>query len=491
MKRIGLPGISILLIIGLVLTVIAFGAELPETPPAERIAEYLKVFNSGDEVAWRTFSAGGFWQKEADSNIIEQRLGMFKGLYTDLGGVDVVRLEETSPNKISLLCKARNKNAPFEYVLLTVETDTLPPFPVAGLSIRPGENPKYDVPEGKMTDDEMVAYLKDFLDKLTSEDKFSGAVLVAKDDRILFKNAYGKACLRYGVPNKIDTKFNLGSMNKMFTGVAIAQLVQQGKLSFDDPIIKYLPDFPNRETARKVTIHHLLTHTSGMSDYWEELFSSKWWEIKTVPQLADLIIEEPLDFEPGERFGYSNSGPVILGLIIEKITGMSYFDYIREYIYKPAGMLNSDCYEVDRPVPNLAIGYTKMNYNGEADPDGRWYNNLFMHAVKGGPAGGGYSTVEDLFRFAQALKNHILLNREYTELVTAGKVDMGPGMKYAYLFGDENVNGQRIIGHSGGAPGINARLAIYLNSGYTVAVMANYDMAAESVSRKIKEILTR
>jgi len=481
----------VLFFLSVFLTGGAFGVELPDTPPAARIAEYLEAFNSGDETVWQDFSTSDFWQKEADSAIVEKRLGMFRTLYSDLGGVDIVRLDESSTGKISLLCKARRKNAPFEYILLTVETDTLPPYPVAGLSVRPGESPEYDLPDDKMSDDELVAFLEDYLNKLTAEDKFSGAVLVAKDDKVLFKNAYGMASLRYSVPNKIDTKFNLGSMNKMFTGVAIVQLAQQGKLSFDDPIIKHLPDYPNKEVAEKVTIHQLLTHTSGMGDYWEEIFTTEWWQIKTVQQIADLIVDKPLEFEPGERFRYSNGGPIILGLIIEKLSGMSYYDYVKEYIYKPAGMINSGCFEVDRPVPNLAIGYTKSNYIGQPSADGQWYNNLFMHVVKGGPAGGGYSTVEDLFNFARALKSHKLLDKEYTELVTTGKVDMGPDIKYAYLFGDETANGQRIIGHSGGAPGINARLAMYLDSGYTVAVMANYDMAAENVNRKIKQILTR
>jgi CubicO group peptidase (beta-lactamase class C family) len=482
---------SVLFLLSMSATGVTAATELPDSPPAARLSEYLKAFNSGDKAAWQTFSAGDFWQRKADSSIIAQRMDMFENLFSDLGGVDIVRVEESTPSKIAVLCKARRENPTFAYVVIGVETDTLAPYPVAGLSVRPGEDPKYDIPEGRMTDDEMVAYLRKYLDELVVEDKFSGTVLVAKDDRVLFKNAYGTACKRYDVPNKIDTKFNLGSMNKMFTGVAVAQLAQQGKLSFDDPIIKYLPDYPNREVAEKVTIHQLLTHTSGMGDYWDEIFAAKWWEIKTVQQMADLIVNEPLEFEPGEKFRYSNSGPLILGLIIEKLSGMSYYDYVKENIYRPAGMINSGCFEVDRPVPNLAIGYTKMDYNGEPDAEGQWYNNLFMHVVKGGPAGGGYSTVEDLFNFARALKSHKLLNKEYTDLVTTGKVDMGPNLKYAYLFGDETANGQHIIGHSGGAPGINARLAIYLDSGYVVAVMANYDMAAQTVSNKIEQILTR
>jgi CubicO group peptidase (beta-lactamase class C family) len=240
--------------------------------------------------------------------------------------------------------------------------------------------------------------------------------------------------------------------------------------------------------AEKVTIHHLLTHTSGMSDYWEELFDSKFWEIKTVQQLYDLTADEALDFEPGERFQYSNSGPIVLGLIIEKLSGMSYYDYIRENIYNPAGMINSGCFEVDHPTENLAIGYTRMDYDGEVSSGG-WYNNLFMHAVKGGPAGGGYSTVEDLLAFDKALRGHILLSEPFTDTVITGKVDMGPDIRYAYLFGDEISDGQRIVGHNGGAPGISAVLDMYWDSGYTVAVLANYDGTAGLMASKIRRLL--
>jgi CubicO group peptidase (beta-lactamase class C family) len=226
-----------------------------------------------------------------------------------------------------------------------------------------------------------------------------------------------------------------------------------------------------------------------MQDYWEEIFAAPWWEIRTVQELNDVFVEEGLLFEPGAEFHYSNSGPVVLGLIIEAISGQDYYDYIREHIYEPAGMANSGCFEVDRPVPNLAIGYTLTNYDGERGDDG-WRNNLFMHPAKGGPAGGGYSTVEDLLSFAKALTSHQLLNEQYTEILTAGKVEMGgPDSKYAYLFGDRVEDGQRSIGHNGGAPGISAALRIYVDSGYTVAVMSNYDMMADRIAGKIHQLL--
>jgi CubicO group peptidase (beta-lactamase class C family) len=481
-------------LISLLMAINAFSqttASLPDTPAGKYLARFIDIFNTGDENIWREFLLED--QKARDSaEVLERRMNATRMFYNDLGQLELNRVEEASDYDITVLVYAPNSKAPFKWINLTITLDTLPPHGLTGLGLRPGDDPGEKQPRGKLTDEELASYLDEFLTQQAEQDKFSGAVLVAKDGIPIFKKAYGMACKRYDVPNKIDTKFNLGSMNKMFTGVAIAQLAQQGKLSFDDPIGKYLPDYPNREAAEKVTIHHLLTHTSGMGSYWNELFEADWTTFRTVNEILALFAEKPLDFEPGAKFQYSNSGPIVLGAIIEKISGQSYYDYVLEHICKPAGMINTDCYEMDKPVPNLAIGYTKMNLEGQRGEE--WRNNLFMHTVKGGPAGGGFSTVEDLFKFDNALRNHILLNEEYTELVMTGKVSMSDDpdddVKYGYLFGEEIVNGQRIVGHSGGAPGINARLAMFMDSGYTVAVLANYDDAALLAYRKIEKLLT-
>ncbi|MHC4991541.1 MAG: serine hydrolase, partial [Planctomycetota bacterium] len=289
---------------------------------------------------------------------------------------------------------------------------------------------------------------------------------------------------------RTDTKFNIGSMNKMFTGVAICQLAEQGRLSFDDPIIKHLPDYPNREVAESVTIHHLLTHTSGMGSYWNDQWQARFTQLRTVEDLLPLFVDDPIAFEPGARFQYSNAGPIVLGLIIERITGQSYYDYVREAICKPAGMVDTDCYEMDVPVPNLAMGYTNRRIDG-ARESGPRRNNLFMHSVKGGPAGGGYSTVEDLVRFGEALRQHRLLGPEYADLLVSGKVGMGGGAQYAYLFGDHVENGHRSYGHNGGAPGISAELRVYPELGYSYAVLSNYDGGAGSVTPFLQDLISR
>jgi CubicO group peptidase (beta-lactamase class C family) len=463
--------------------------KIPDTHAGKLLSHLLDAFNSGDENQWTSFIKNHWKQKEGST--FERRLQFFKMVYADAGGLALHRIEESNDYFVSALLQAKQSAGPAEWVTMSLQADTLPPYKLDMLSVRPGEEPGFEAPEGDLTPEQVVDFLDRYLDNLVSKDQFSGTVLIAKDGKPFYTRVEGLASKRYGVPNKLDTKFNLGSMNKMFTGVAIMQMVEQGKVSLHEPVGKYLPDLPRPEIAEKVTIHHLLTHTSGMQDYWDEVFDVHWWEIKTVDQMAELIFDDSLLFEPGTDFHYSNSGPIVLGMIIEKVTGQDYYDYIREQIYRPAGMINTDCYEMDTPVPNLAIGYTKMTYDGTPTQDGSWRNNLFMHVVKGGPAGGGFSTVEDLLSFDIALRTNKLISKESFDTLTTGKTQMGPEGMYAYLFEDRMVNGHRIVGHGGGAPGINANLDMYLDSGYTVAVMANYDGAASKVARKIEELLAR
>jgi CubicO group peptidase (beta-lactamase class C family) len=273
-------------------------------------------------------------------------------------------------------------------------------------------------------------------------------------------------------------------MNKMFTATSIAQLVEKGKLSFQDSIDKYVDEswLPNEITA-KITIHHLLTHSSGLGSY----FNQTYWNgsrmlYRDVNDYKPLVKDEKLAFDPGKRFRYSNTGMLILGVVIESVTELSYFEYIRKNILKPAGMNNTDSFEMDYPVENLAIGYS----SDRKSPYG-WQNNLFKHVIKGGPAGGGFSTVGDLHRFALALKAGKLVSKETLQKLWTDYL----GANYGYGFSvAEGPNG-KIVGHSGGFSGINGSLDIYLDKGYIVAVLSNYDSGASPVARKIEKLLSR
>lgn len=309
--------------------------------------------------------------------------------------------------------------------------------------------------------------LHQYLLKKTKENEFSGTVLIAKDGNPIFQKAYGFASKRFKVPNKMDTKFNLGSINKLFTTVAILQLTEKGKLSLDDAIIKYLDIFP-KEIAEKVTIRHLHDMNSGWGDYWDnDYYKAQRSELRTVSDYMEFIKDIPLDFEPGTEAQHSNIGFDVAGAIIERVTGGDYYKYIKNNIYDPAGMSNTGSYHRDGPVENLAMGYTNENPNDTLGNGYKW-NNVYLMPPRGTPTGGGYSTAEDLLKFEQALRNHKLLSPEYTNLLfNAMQGKPGDPINPILLKGVWRV--------VGGAQGISAVLGIDIKRGYTYIVLSNYD----------------
>ena len=338
----------------------------------------------------------------------------------------------------------------------------------------------------RMTDNEIATQVDALIEKAASEDSFSGAVLIAKDGKAIFQTAVGLANKEAKLQNKTTTRFNLGSINKSFTSVAVAQLALQGKLAYTDTIAKLLPDYPNKAVAEKVTIHQLLTHTSGLGDYLTRGLA----QAKTLRDLLPLFVNQPLLFEPGQKQQYSNSGYVVLGLIIEKLSGRSYYDYVKENIFKPAGMTRTDSFERDQKVDDLAVGYTSMGPEGP-QPGPRVANTATL-AGKGSSAGGGYSTVADMLKFANALNANKLLNPQFTEIVFTGGGPQRPAGagRGGYGFMQNQLNGIRIVGNGGGGPGVNAMFRIYFGRGYTVIVLSNYDPpSAELIAGKINEML--
>jgi CubicO group peptidase (beta-lactamase class C family) len=309
-------------------------------------------------------------------------------------------------------------------------------------------------------------------DRLADQGEFSGAVLVAKDGRVLFSRAYGLADRERRVPNTVGTRFRIGSMSKMFTAVAIMQLVEAGKVKLTAPLGTYMPDYANRAVATRVTIGQLLTHTGGTGNLPLRDVLAHRNELRTLADYMRRYGRRGLDFQPGSRWSYSSYGFVLLGRVIEKVTARSYYDYVQQHVYAPAGMNHSGSLPEDQAVPARSIGYMKLPTTGARVP------NTDTLPYRGNSAGGGYSTVEDLGRFAQALLNHRLLSPYRTQLLITGKVPAAPafGRRYAYGFVDDrDAGGNGWVGHGGAALGMNGDLRIYPDSGYVVAVLANID----------------
>ena len=361
------------------------------------------------------------------------------------------------------------------------------PYKISGLRFSPARAPSNLPAPPPLTQKQAIEAISDYVKRLADKDVFSGAVLLAKGNKVLYQSAYGLASKRFNVANNVETKFNLGSMNKMFTSIAIMQLVEAEKLSLDDKLSQFVDSsWLAEDVTKDIEIQHLLTHSSGLGNYFNRTYSETSKNaFRTLDDYKPLIENETLMFTPGTDNRYSNTGMFMLGVVIEKVTGQNYFDYIRENIYAPAGMKHTDSYEMDQPVANLAIGYGRDN-----ETETGWRNNLYTHVLKGGPAGGGFSTVGDLHRFAQALTELRFLNKAHTQTLLSAKPEL-KSPSYGFGFSVRESAQDTIVGHGGGFHGISSNLDIYLKQGYVSAVMSNYDNGSRPVEQKIREMLSR
>jgi CubicO group peptidase (beta-lactamase class C family) len=313
--------------------------------------------------------------------------------------------------------------------------------------------------------------------QLAAQDRFSGTVLLARRGRPVLLRCYGMADKDQAIPIRPDTIFNIASLGKFFTGVAITQLMAQQKLRLDGTLGSYLDGFPD-QVASMVTVHQLLTHTSGLGDHradpaWQE--ASTRWNTRAEFNNGTLafIRRQQLLFTPGTQLAYSNSGYWVLGAIVASVSGQSYWDYVREHVFAPAGMTRTSF----ATVPQWQTHADFAHAYGDPDPDGRRPDlTKQMKGIGiGGGDGGTFSTAPDLLRFALALQNGKLFDRAHFELMTSGKFPFGTGM-VAYGTLAAIINGKRLIGHGGNDPGITSNLLSFVDLEWVWLLVSNYDV---------------
>lgn len=434
----------------------------PETPAGKALNKFLTSLNSGDLATMKQFhkdTGGDESNAGQDFELYQQTGGLIPHSVTRSNELDIEVLAQTKKDKgwIKFGIVVGSK-PPHEVQALQVDQTSAPDGEQSKVGSAASSPKTGTDPSTSRNEAEFLQGLPAWLDKQSAEDKFSGAVLIAKKDKAIFQKAVGLADKANKTPNQVDTKFNLGSINKIFTQICILQLIEQDKLSWEDKLGKLLPSYPNKEAAEKVTLKHLFDMQSGIGDFFGQKYDATPKDkIRTINDYLPLFADQPLAFEPGTNRAYSNGGYIVLGAIIEKVTGQTYYDYVREHIYKPAGMTNTDSFISGAKTPNLAEGY-RLNESGER------VNNVDTRPGRGSSAGGGYSTTEDLLKFANALREYKLLSPE---------------------------NSRRILGRAavaGGAPGINAELEVAPE--YTIIVLGNYDPPnAANVSRHIRSQL--
>ena len=310
------------------------------------------------------------------------------------------------------------------------------------------------------------------------QDLFSGVVLIAKDKNPVYYKAFGKADFEEGRKNTIDTKFDIGSINKDFTAVAVLQLVDKGLIDLDDNIGKYLSIFPE-EVLNKVTIKHLLTHTSGFGDYFMiPGVIPNLSELTTVDKIINTFKDEPLLFKPGTGREYSNAGFAVLGAVIESVSGLSYFDYIEQNILQPVGLHNTyfDFKKIrnDKTIP---AGYM-LSSTGK--------KNRIEYEKSPSPSGSAFSTAEDLLKFQLSLLDDNKMLSDEMKLLYASRFQKNSGRNWNDILKDSSY----ISANAGGAPGRNSVIYSQPVTGYIIVILANYDEPiAEQVGENIYRLL--
>lgn len=446
--------------------------ELPDTTLGRLMREWFAVIENGKDDEIRSFveahfSANAFRFQQSAAEYV----AFFRKLHEQSGGLEILQVTpETGAQPISIIAKSKRGE---HFALIRAGLDNTEKGKLAGLGVDKTQSPdapKLGAHPELLSEKEMIRAIKKDLDRRAAAGDFSGVVLIAKDDTILLEQAYGFADREAKIPNTTDTKFHLASVGKMFTAVAIARLVKEGKLSYTDTIAKVLPDYPNKGVAEKVTIHQLLTQTAGFGTFFESPGFVKGKTYRNSTEEIAVYKDEKLFFEPGTGWRYSNAGYSLLGAIIERLSGKTYLQYIEENIFKPLGMGQTYTDSSGTVAPKTSVFYRQS----PLDPLGLepYLADKTLGQSQATGFGGGFSTAPDMFKFLRAYRTGKLLGAEATQKMVNTKVNEGgKGMRrYAYGIEEFDSNGELVRGHSGGG---RTDAQMLWNSGYTIIVQIN------------------
>lgn len=431
-------------------------AQLPQTAAGAAVAAYFKAFGEGED-AMRSFFDKYSTPEALQKPPMPARLARYRQMKERQGTLEIKKVITARPDFISVIALGQGSR----FLRFDFEFENAAPFGLLGIRIeamgsREDEGPAQDP---KANDAALFSAVRDAAREAVETGRFSGVILIARKGKPVFEEAYGLADHDAGTPNRLDTRFNIGSIAKSFTTLAIYELAAAKRLSLDDTIGKFLPGYPNKDAASRATVRQLVNMRSGIGDFFGEKYQAADKDkILTMADYLPLFADEPLAFEPGQKELYSNGGYIVLGLIIEKVTGRDYYSYIRETVFKPAGMNDSGWPGKADKTADRAVGCI---------PDGQsWKTNYDTLPGRGSAAGGAYSTARDLLKYTIAI----------------GKGLYGPA-------GKPTVEGMAM---AGGAPGLNAELEWLPEQDLTIVVLANLGPpAASNIAKQIRAWLPR
>jgi len=424
-----------------------------QTPASQVAQKRLHAFNAGDAAALEAF------KKAHEPDMDVQRELAFR-LMT--GGFDVLRVDEKGPDEVTVILREHDGDRVGTLDLRLNKDQKIERLRVTPMAVVPAE-----LMPARLSENEAWQQLLQKAERFVANEQFAGNVAVGREGKVRLAKSWGDADRARATKNDLNTRFRMGSMYKMFTAVAVLKLVEQGRIDLEASLKTYLPDYPNAALAEGVRIRHLLTHTGGTGDIFTDEYNAQREKIREHADYLRLFGARAPEFSPDSKENYSNYGYVLLGAVIERVSGQSYHAFVREQVFKPAGMQNTGTEPEAQAREKVSIGYTQSE-NG-------WVDNRNLLPWRGTAAGGGYSTVGDLLRFGDALlKGRLLSPKTVAEATRA----QAPSGVYGYGFQLGGEGDARQFGHTGGAEGMNGALRIYPATGDVVVALGNIDPPA-------------
>ena len=365
---------------------------------------------------------------------------------------------------------------------LRVTVDSVPPHRILGIGLGRGLRPAHALSRtAKLPASQLAGAISTYLGELERADLFSGVVAVTGPQGMVFAKAYGVADRGTGRRMTLNTPFDIASIGKTFTAVAVGRLLEDGKLSLDDPLDRFLPELP--ASLRRITVGQLLEHSSGLGELGSGLDSAL-RRAQNVSEMLRLVTKDSsLAFAPGSSFQYSNRGYILLGAFIERASGMSYREFVSTTVFRAAGMATTTL--DPSPPRERAHRYTHFATLRSPYRPGARVDFDPADDLAPGPHGGAYSTANDLAAFVRGLLNGTLLTTSTLRLLTASRPDY-PWSKGFMVGGADRAFH---FGHGGGTPGMNSVLRAYPGLGYTIVVLSNYDSGANIAAAYISELI--
>ncbi|WP_018274595.1 serine hydrolase domain-containing protein [Teredinibacter turnerae] len=459
-----------------------------ERSSQESLSRFIDAVNSNNPAAQKDYIRAHYLPGFLEVYPVEMHYATLSRLFAEQGKLERPSFSqpEFSDNVFHASAVVHSDKTEL-WIEITLYFANKHPTQITGVRVRNADFKSVPIRTKINTNRQLKREIRSLTKRLEDKGLFSGTILIANGSKALFVDSVGFSNKRYKIKNTRTTKYNLGSMNKMFTAVALMQLIEQGKISLDDTIEKFIDSsWLAPEIAQNIKVKHLLSHTSGLGSYFNEAYeNSPKDHYRSIEDYKPLVRSETLKFNPGTKFHYSNTGMLLAGVLVEKISGQNYFDYVQQHVYAPAQMVNSASFELDDPIPNLATGY----FPNPMDKT-QWKENTYRVGVKGGPAGGGYATVDDLHQFAQALLANQLLSEANTEELFKVHDNLG-AHGYGFGFEVEDTTETTIVGHSGRFDGISANLDIFTKNGYIVVLLSNQSAGIAPLRQVTRALIHR